>query len=170
MHLTSCHWVTHQITDHKEASTHRFLLDVLGKFTCSKNCMEIEGVTSAWEKILWEISYRAREQVLQLQVYCVFILWWRRKLESRNTIPQGARLVTHWRALKISRHCSVSFWIQRKGLEVSAHNGIYDIDLSWNTLKFIINTVVWVQGTPPCCKWNHVNSWILYPLHYRGCI
>ena len=35
------------------------------------------------------------------------------------------------------------------------------------TLKFVINTVVWVQGTPLCCKWNCVNSRIHYVLYYH---
>ena len=34
------------------------------------------------------------------------------------------------------------------------------------TLKFIINTVVWVQGAPPCCKRDRVNSLISYILYY----
>ena len=31
-----------------------------------------------------------------------------------------------------------------------------------NTLKFVINTVLWIKGTPPCCKRKCVNSHICY--------
>ena len=41
------------------------------------------------------------------------------------------------------------------------------LNIKYNALKFVINRVVGVQGAPPCCKQNQVDSLIQYVLCYR---
>ena len=60
---------------------------------------------------------------------------------------------------------SFGYHLSVSGLNISNLPG--DPMLNIYTLKSFINTGVWAQGTPPCCKWNRVNSLIRQVLYYR---
>ena len=94
----------------------------------------------SFRELLWKRKLRRESN---------FGVWLCTKIGSKYSYPKGTSRAT--------KDYSCVIWL--KSIQYFQSNG--------NTLKSFINTVVWVQGTPPCCKWNCVNSRIRYVLYYR---
>ena len=127
-----------------------------------------------WGRAAWQVSMTTTSVVwsVTMPTCCTPASCWETTMTSYATPT-----LSLWTILSLfsseRQQIYIQVWTDR-GMWKHLYNTCYIVALiHWNgaykaphTLKFVINTVVWVQGTPPCCKWNCVNSRIRYVLYY----